>query len=300
LAPELLAVAATLPSSAPQGKGTNMIIRLGYDLIFENPAPTPMLLLLSTHPSRASSLLRPDRLIVEPQAQRDDFVDRFGNRCTRVVAPAGRVRFWSDALVEDSGQPDPIHLDAAQQTIDDLPPDVLPFLLASRYCEVDSLSEVAWGLFNNTPTGWERVQAICNWVHGNVRFGYAFARPTKTAGDVYAERTGVCRDFTHLAITFCRCMNIPARYATGYLGDIGVPVSDDPMDFSAWFEVFLGGKWHTFDARHNVPRIGRVLMAHGRDAVDAALTTSFGPSKLVQFKVWTDEIVGDNAMDHFG
>ena len=171
-----------------------------------------------------------------------------------------------------------------------LPNDVLLFLLASRYCEVDCLSDVAWNLFSNSPMGWGRVKAICDWVHNNVRFVYAFARPTKTANDVYTERAGVCRDFTHLAITFCRCMNIPARYATGYLGDIGVPLSDSPMDFSAWFEVFLSGQWYTFDARHNVPRIGRVLMAYGRDAVDAALTTSFGPSNLTQFKVWTDEV----------
>jgi transglutaminase-like putative cysteine protease len=267
-----------------------MLIRLGYDLTFEAPAPLPMLLLLSTHPSRAASHIRPDNLCIEPNVRRDDFVDHFGNHCTRVHAPAGRVRFWNDTLVQDSGEPDPVHLNAFQLAVEDLPPDVLPFLLASRYCEVDCLSDVAWNLFSNSPTGWGRVKAICDWVHNNVRFGYAFARPTKTANDVYTERAGVCRDFTHLAITFCRCMNIPARYATGYLGDIGVPLSDSPMDFSAWFEVFLGGQWHTFDARHNVPRIGRVLMAYGRDAVDAALTTSFGPSNLTQFKVWTDEV----------
>jgi len=274
-----------------------MIIRLGYDLVFENSAPTPMLLLLSTHPSRAASHVRPDRLCIEPDARRDDFVDPFGNLCTRVVAPAGRVRFWKDTLVEHSGEADPVHPDAVQHPVEELPPDTLPFLLASRYCEVDCLSDMAWGLFKDSPPGWGRVQAICDWVHQNVRFGYAFARPTKTAQDVYNERAGVCRDFTHLAVSFCRCMNIPARYATGYLGDIGVPLDDAPMDFSAWFEVFLGGRWHTFDARHNVPRIGRVLMAHGRDAVDAALTTSFGSTRLVQFKVWTDEVVGDRPRE---
>ncbi len=272
-----------------------MIIRLGYDLVFEAPAPTPMLLLLSTHPSRGASHIRPDNLSIEPVVRRDDFLDRFGNRCTRVLTPAGQVRFWNDTLVEDSGQPDFIQPNAVQLAVGDLPPDVLPYLLASRYCEVDCLSDVAWNLFSGAPMGWGRVQTICDWVHNNVRFGYGFARSTKTAQDVYNERAGVCRDFTHLAITFCRCMNIPARYATGYLGDIGVPISNAPMDFSAWFEAYLGGQWYTFDARHNIPRIGRVLMAYGRDAADAALTTSFGPTALTQFKVWTDEVVGSNA-----
>ena len=240
-----------------------MLIRLGYDLIFDAPVPVPMLLLLSTHPSRAASHVRPDRLRVEPDVPGVDFIDGFGNRCTRVVAPAGRMRFTNDTLVEDSGLPDAVHPEARQHAVEELPAETLLYLMASRYCEVDSLTEVAWELFGKSPLGWGRVQAVCDWVHANVRFGYAFARPTKTARDVYAERAGVCRDFTHLAITFCRCLNIPARYATGYLGDIGVPRSDAPMDFSAWFEVFLGGQWHTFDARHNIPRMGRVLMARG-------------------------------------
>jgi transglutaminase-like putative cysteine protease len=272
-----------------------MLIRVGYELIFDAPAPVSMLLLLATHPSRADSLLRPDRPCAEPDLRRDEFLDGFGNRCTRVMAPAGRVRFWNDTLVQDSGLPDPVHPEAAQHAVEDLSASTLPYLLASRYCEVDRLSQVAWDLFGNSPPGWGRVQAVCDWVHANVRFGYDFARPTKTAYDVYTERTGVCRDFTHLAITFCRCLNIPARYATGYLGDIGVPVSDSPMDFSAWFEVFLGNQWHTFDARHNVPRIGRVLMAYGRDAVDAALTTSFGPNRLEKFTVWTYEATAEAA-----
>ena len=266
-----------------------MIIRLGYELVFDAPAPTPMLLLLSTHPSRAASHIQPDRLRIEPEVRREDFVDQFGNLCTRVVAPAGRVRFWNDTRVEVTGEPDVARPDAVQLPVEDLPAEVLTYLLASRYCEVDCLSDIAWNLFGAAPMGWGRVQAVCNWVHDNVYFSYAFARPTKTAHDVYRERNGVCRDFTHLAITFCRCMNIPARYATGYLGDIGVPV-DGAMDFSAWFEAFLGGKWYTFDARHNKPRIGRVLMARGRDAVDTALTTSFGPTTLVQFTVVTDEV----------
>lgn len=269
-----------------------MLIRLGYDLQFEAPAPVPMLLLLSIHPSRTHNLRKPDTLHLEPACPRSDFLDSFGNCCTRVLAPAGRMRFWNDTLVEDSGQPDPVHPEAVQHAVQHLPPETLLYLLASRYCEVERLSQAAWDLFGSTPLGWQRVQAVCDWVHTNIRFGYEFARSTKTAYEVFTERTGVCRDFTHLAITFCRCLNIPARYATGYLGDIGVPRSPLPMDFSAWFEVYLGNEWHTFDARHNIPRIGRVLMARGRDAVDVALTTSFGPNRLDKFTVWTDEVSG--------
>lgn len=267
-----------------------MFIRLGYDLIFDVPAPTPMLLLLYTHPDRAATLRHPDEIHIEPAVPLETFLDSFGNRCARIVAPAGKLRLLNDIIVQDSGVPDPICADARQHAVEDLPCEVLPYLLASRYCEVDRLQEVAWGLFGQTPPGWVRVQAICDWVKTHVRFGYQYARATKTAFDVYTERQGVCRDLNHLALTFCRCLNIPARYATGYLGDIGVPAVPDPMDFSAWFEVYLDGRWHTFDARHNKPRIGRVLMARGRDATDAALTTSFGPTRLQQFKVWTDEV----------
>jgi transglutaminase-like putative cysteine protease len=266
-----------------------MLIRLGYEIVFDLPAPTPMLLMLHVHPSQAGSLREPDRVRVEPAVPVEEFTDAFGNRCGRLLAPAGTLRLSNDTLVEDSGLPDAVCPEAAQHPVEQLPPEVLPFLLASRYCEVDRLSDVAWGLFGQAPPGWGRVQAVCDWVHDNVRFGYEFARPTKTAYEVHAERQGVCRDFMHLAITFCRCLNIPARYATGYLGDIGVPPAPFPMDFSAWFEAYLGGRWHTFDARHNVPRIGRVLMARGRDATDVALTTSFGPTHLKKFVVRTDE-----------
>jgi transglutaminase-like putative cysteine protease len=267
-----------------------MLIRLGYEMVFEAPVATPMLLLLYVHPSRAATLRRPDRVRSDPEIPVEEFLDGHGNRCGRIVAPAGTLRLCGDTLVEDSGEPDPVHAEAAQHTVEELPPEVLPFLLASRYCEVDRLSDTAWQLFGQAPTGWGRVQVVCDWVHNHIRFGYEFAQPTKTAHDVFTERRGVCRDFTHLAVTFCRCLNIPARYATGYLGDIGIPPAPFPMDFSAWFEVFLGGRWHTFDARHNVPRVGRVLMARGRDAVDVALTTSFGTMDLKQFKVWSDEV----------
>jgi transglutaminase-like putative cysteine protease len=273
-----------------------MLIRIGFDLVFELPAPVSMVMMLYTHPSRSNSLLVPERIHCSPLLPIDTFIDHYGNRCGRVAAPAGELRLWHEAVVRDSGLPDPVHLEAAQWEVQDLPTDVVPFLFASRYCETDHLGTIAWELFGNTPLGWSRVQAVCNWVHENVKFGYEFARPTKSAYEVYQERRGVCRDFSHLLIAFLRCLNIPARYATGYLGDIGVPLVPDPMDFSAWTEVFLDGRWYTFDARHNVPRIGRIVMARGKDAVDVALTTSFGPSTLKKFTVITDEIPMDE--DH--
>ena len=267
-----------------------MNIKCGHEVVFELIAPTPMLLKLYIHPSRSGSLCAPERLMTEPQLPVQEFTDTFENRVGRIVAPPGRLRLYNDIVVFDSGNLDPVNLLAQQTLVGDLPSEVMQFLMASRYCEVDRFTNIAFQLFGQTPPGWNRVQAICDWVHNNVTFGYQFARPTKTAWDVYTERTGVCRDFTHLAITFCRCMNIPARYATGYLGDIGIPRNPAPMDFSAWFEAYLDNQWYTFDARFNVPRIGRTLMARGRDAVDAALTTSFGQANLISFKVWADQI----------
>jgi transglutaminase-like putative cysteine protease len=266
-----------------------MLIRTGYEITLQHPAPTPMSLLLRVHPSREADI-RYQEILVEPAVPVESFLDTFGNRCERLVAPAGQLRLWADAVVEDSGVPDPFVPYAAQAPIEALPPAVLPYLMSSRYCEVDKLTDIAWKLFGHTPTGWARVQAICDWVHGHVRFGYEFARPTKSAFDTLAEATGVCRDFTHLAVAFCRCMNIPARYVSGYLGDIGVPPLPGPMDLSAWFEAWLGGAWHTFDARHNKRRIGRILMSTGRDATDTAYTTAHGQSILLRFNIWTDEI----------
>jgi transglutaminase-like putative cysteine protease len=268
-----------------------MLIRIGYDIIFDLPAPTPMHLLLYVHPSRVSRLREPETLTIEPNVPVQKFIDLFGNLCGRITAPAGPIRFFRDGYIEDDGLPDPVDYTVFQHPLDELPHEVLPFLMPSRYCEVDLMLNIAGNLFGNTPPAWQRVQAILDWVHNNVTFGYAFARPTKTAMEVYLERAGVCRDFTHLAITLLRAMNIPARYATGYLGDIGVPISPSPMDFSAWLEVYLGGQWWTVDARHNRRRIGRVLMARGRDAADAALTTAFGTANLRQFNVRTDEVV---------
>ena len=268
-----------------------MLIKVGFEIAFESPRPAPMVLMLYLHPSRELTTRRPDRLVVTPQLPVVEHYDLYGNRCGRIIAPTGRVVFRNEALVEDCGLPDLQVPHATAAEVQDLPHEVMLYLLPSRYCEVDSeLKDLAWTLFKRTQPGWSRVQAICDFVHQHIRFDYMKARANRTALEVYRERVGVCRDFMHLAITFCRNCNIPARYCTGYLGDIGVPPAASPMDFSAWFEAYLGGQWYAFDARNNVPRIGRVLMARGRDAADVALTTTFGENQLQVFNVWTDEV----------
>lgn len=268
-----------------------MLIRVGFEIDFQFPEPTALIVMLSLHPLRTPTVREYENLQVEPMVPISHYYDLNGNRCGRAVVPAGHVRFRNNAVVEDCGLPDLQVPGAAQINVQDLPQDVLQFLIASRYCEVDSeLKDIAWSLFSNTRPGWSRVQAVCDFVHRHIHFDYQQARANRTALEVYRERAGVCRDYMHLAITFCRSLNIPARYCTGYLGDIGVPPAASPMDFSAWFEVFLDGRWHTVDARHNVPRIGRILMARGRDATDAAISTAFGANTLVQFKVITEEV----------
>jgi transglutaminase-like putative cysteine protease len=268
-----------------------MIIRAGFEAAFDFSQPTPVLLLAYVHPSRAPTIRWIERPTSEPQVDISGYTDAYGNLCGRTVVPAGRVVFRTDALIEDDGLPDVQVWNALQHRVQDLPSDVLLFLLASRYCEVDSeLRDRAWSLFGQLPAGWPLVQAVCNYVHQHIRFDYMQARANRTALGVFRERVGVCRDYMHLAVTFCRCLNIPARYCTGYLGDIGVARQPYPMDFSAWFEVYLGREWHAFDARNNVPRIGRILMARGRDAADVALTTTFGVNQLRSFQVWTDEV----------
>jgi transglutaminase-like putative cysteine protease len=251
-----------------------------------------MILALNVHFSRVSDLIVADHIITDPPVPITAYRDGFGNWCSRIVAPQGDIRISTNALINDSGMPDAVVPSASQHAVEDLPAETLVFLLGSRYCETDRLVDTAWTLFEHTPSGWPRVQAICDFVHAHLRFDYMSARATKTALEAFHERTGVCRDFTHLAITFCRCMNIPARYCTGYLGDIGVPASPDPMDFSAWFEAYLGGRWHIVDPRNNMPRIGRVLIARGRDAADVPISNAFGPNELKGFKVWTDEVRG--------
>jgi transglutaminase-like putative cysteine protease len=260
-----------------------MKIRIGYELIYDCPQPTPMILTLSVHYSRVSDIIVPDHLIADPPVPLTAYRDSYGNWCSRIVAPKGQVRLSTDALVRDTGLLDVVVPSARQTPVEELADETLLFLLGSRYCETDRLSETAWQLFGQTPTGWARVQAICDYVHRHITFGYEHARPTKTAYEAFYERTGVCRDYAHLAIAFCRCMNIPARYCTGYLGDIGIPPSSAPMDFAGWFEAYLDGHWYTFDARNNMPRIGRVLIARGRDAADVAISNTFGPNTLTSF-----------------
>jgi transglutaminase-like putative cysteine protease len=274
-----------------------MKIRIGFELAYEFAQSTPMVLMLNVHPSRAIDLVRPDHLHIAPTVPVTRYVDAFGNLCSRLIAPPGVLEIAADAVVTDSGVPDAVAPDARQHEVSELPYEALVFLLSSRYCETERLMNLAWSLFGGTPAGWPRVQAICDFVHSHVSFGYPHARATRTAADTFNERRGVCRDFAHLAVTLCRCMNIPARYCTGYLGDIGVPSEPEPMDFSAWFEVYLGGRWYSFDARHNAPRIGRIVMARGRDAADVAFSTTFGPNTLKRFTVVTDEIVDAPVYD---
>jgi transglutaminase-like putative cysteine protease len=250
-----------------------------------------MLLMLSVHPCRRSDLLSEDRIDFSPKVRNRDFKDAFGNICTRLVAPPGLLELRNEFIIADSGQPDGVAPDAEQWPVEALPDDALMYLLGSRYCDTQKLSDQAWSIFGRIDGGWARTKAICQYVHDRLVFGYQHARDDRTAWEGHEERVGVCRDFAHLAIALCRCVNIPARYCTGYLGDIGVPPDPAPMDFSAWFEVFLGGRWYVFDARHNRPRIGRIVVARGRDAADVAISTTFGPARLARFKVVTEEFV---------
>ncbi|THD81782.1 MAG: transglutaminase family protein [Phenylobacterium sp.] len=267
-----------------------MRIRAGYVISYDLPAPTPMLLMLNVRPERARDLETPDDIRTDPHTNVRRYADAYGNVCSRLLAPAGRFTLSSDFIIGDTGLSDPSVPDAGQHAIDDLPDEVIEYLLPSRYCDVELLNDLAWQLFAGTPEGWARVQAIVAYAHQRISFGYEHARATKTASQAHEEGYGVCRDYAHLAITLCRCMNIPARYCTGYLGDIGILPSDTPMDFSAWFQAWLGGAWRTFDARHNRPRIGRIQMAVGRDATDVAITTTFGTAVLAGFEVLTEEL----------
>ncbi len=267
-----------------------MKLHVGFEMEYQCAGPTPMILALNIHHSRASDLARPDLLVTDPPVPMKAYRDLFGNWCTRLVAPPGRFALRTDALVNDSGLVDAVAPHAQQIAVDDLPESTLVYLLGSRYCDTDLMSETAWQLFGQGPTGWARVQAICDHVHQHIQFGYEHASRTRSASQAHFEGRGVCRDYAHLAITLCRCMNIPARYCTGYLGDVGTPPPWGPMDFAGWFEAYLGDRWYTFDARNNTPRIGRVLIARGRDACDVALASTFGPNTLEHFRVWTDEV----------
>jgi transglutaminase-like putative cysteine protease len=269
-----------------------MFIRAGYALSLAASAPTPLVAMLNIRPERVPDLRSAHGIDTDRGAAMDHYHDAFGNFCTRLTLPAGVTTISCDFIIEDDGLPDRQNPAAIQHDVSDLPSDVLMYLVGSRYCDTDLLSNIAWGLFGHVPAGWQRVQAIVDFVHQHLTYGYCHARATRTAYEAYQERVGVCRDFAHLAVALCRCMNIPARYCSGYLGDIGISPVDIAMDFHAWFEVYLGGEWHSFDARHRLPRIGRILMACGRDAADTALTTAFGSVQLVGFKVHTEEVDG--------
>jgi transglutaminase-like putative cysteine protease len=270
-------------------------IRAGYDIAFQCFQETPMVLMLSIEPARLGDLLSEHRIRFSPDVASRDYLDMFGNTCTRIVAPPGLLEIRNEFLIADSGLPEEVAPQARQLEVGELPDEVLIYLLGSRYCDTEKLSNLAWALFGGIMPGWQRVQAICDYAHNRISFGYHHARSDRTASEGHEERIGVCRDFAHLAVTLCRCMNIPARYCTGYLGDIGVPIDPAPMDFSAWFEVYLDGRWFTFDARHNHPRIGRIVMARGRDAADVAISTNFGGVQLVRFSVVTDEVTSPQA-----
>ena len=273
-----------------------MKIRAGYDIAFQCPYPVPMVLMLTSHPSRDGDILSDQSMHFSGAVEARDYFDPYGNICTRLVAPSGLLEIRSEFVVQDNGLPDEVAPAAQQWDVSALPSEVLPFLLASRYCDTEKLSHRAWSLFGGIQVGWQRAQAICYYAHDRIEFGYHHARSDRTASEGHEERRGVCRDFAHLAVTLSRCMNIPARYCTGYLGDIGVPPDPAPMDFSAWYEVFLDGRWFVFDARHNHPRIGRILIARGRDAADVAISTAYGPAQLARFKVVTDQVVEGATM----
>lgn len=286
-----------------------MRIRYGYRIELVCAQDLPLVTLLDVHPSRRHDLTTPDEMrataLLNPlhEVPVSQHLDAYGNICRRIVAPAGGIRLESEGVIFDSGEPDRLSPEAREVPPSRLPDEVLPFLLGSRYCETDKLGAQAWELFGNTVPGWTRVQAIVDFVHNHLTFGYHFARSTRTAAEAFEERVGVCRDFAHLAVALCRAMNIPARYCNGYLGDIGVAPNPAPMDFNAWFEVYLGGRWHTFDARHNEPRIGRIVICRGRDAADTAMISSFGPHTLQHFEVVTEELEDEPmplAPPHFG
>ena len=275
-----------------------MLIRTEFDIQFQLWQPTPMIAMLHLHPPLEAKVRSGNTLRVESDGSPLDFseyLDAFGNRCTRFTAPGGRLKLSAEAVVEAPEVPDVVYGVGGQSPVEQLPDEVLQFLLPSRYCEVDRFVPIAYDLFGGMSAGWEKASAIRDWVHNKVKFDYSTARPTKTAMDVFTERVGVCRDYQHLAVTMTRCQNIPARYVTGYLGDIRHPYSGRG-DFSAWYEVWLDGKWWTMDARHNDARYGRVLMATGRDAADVAITTSFGPSDLKNFYVEANEVDLDGVM----
>jgi transglutaminase-like putative cysteine protease len=268
-----------------------MRIRYGFNIKIDISQPMTLLTAMDVEQARRGDIVHERPLMTGSVNHVERFTDSFGNPCRRIQALPGTVSLSLEGVIQDSGKPDPVVPDAEQIDVSQLPIETLPFLLASRYCETEFLNQTAWAQFGHIQGGWARVQAICDFVHNHLTFGYPNARSTRTAFEAFHERVGVCRDFTHLAVALCRCMNIPARYCNGYLGDIGIPANPAPMDFNAWFEAYIGGRWYVFDARHNMPRIGRITVARGRDAMDIPMLHTFGPHMLRQFEVITEEVV---------
>ncbi|MFD2265133.1 transglutaminase family protein [Lacibacterium aquatile] len=265
-------------------------LRIGCDISYELPQSTPMILMVTVHDTRQNHLEAPDRITTTPAVPMQTYRDDFGNTRHRLVAPAGEFRLRIATVMRDSGLPDMPFPLAEQYAVEHLPAGVLKFLSPSRYCDTELLSDIAWQRFGHIPAGWARVQAICDFAHSHIRFDYQQARATRTASEAYNEQQGVCRDYAHLAISLCRALNIPARYCTGYVSDVGLnPPPSDPMDYAAWMEVYLGGRWHAFDPRNNAPRVGRILIGVGRDAADVPIVHSFGANRLTGFKVLTEE-----------
>lgn len=273
-----------------------MFVRVGCELILESDAPTPVSCIVRPR-GRYRHVLLDERRALEPGVPLQEYQDSFGNQVWRWIAPPGVMRVFYDALARVPPEPDPLLADLGGTSVGELPDDVLVYTLPSRHCPSDLVLDDAWRLFGDTPDGWARVQAICDWVHTNVAYGYGNSTVTTSGYEAYQNRRGVCRDFAHIAVMFCRALNIPARYVCGYLPDIDVPENPTPMDFHAWFEAYIGGAWRTFDARHNVPRIGRVLIAQGRDAVDTAIMTSYGASRLTRMSVWADAVDAATVLD---
>jgi len=271
-----------------------MHIRYGFNIEIDVSQPMTLLTALDVEQARRGDIVHEQPLKTGSVTGVECYTDEFGNMCRRIQANPGTVSLSLEGVIQDSGLPDPVVPDAEQIDVANLPVETLPFLLASRYCETEFLNQTAWAQFGHIRGGWARVQAICDFVHEHLTFGYPNARATRTAFEAFNERVGVCRDFTHLAVALCRCMNIPARYCNGYLGDIGIPADPAPMDFNAWFEAYIGGRWYVFDARHNMPRIGRITVARGRDAMDITMLHTFGPHMLRRFEVITEEVV-ENA-----
>lgn len=267
-----------------------MLIRYGYDITIDSDGPLPMILQMSARPERQLDLRDTEAFATSPPVPFSTFVDRHGNFCRRLTAPPGPFQITQRALIADSGLPEPVFQDAQEMPIEALPDDVLSFLMASRYVDTDLISQAAWDLFGNIAPGWGRVQAIMDWVHGHIAFDYMDADATRTAHDAFLQGKGVCRDYAHLAIAMCRALNIPARYVNAYLGDIGMPPPYGPMDFAASVQVYLSGRWWSFDPRNNLRRIGRIVVGYGRDAGDVALISSFGQHRLINFTVITDEV----------